>query len=202
MLLAAAGTFAVAALDVSQSFAQDPQADQAAQSSLDTGISAYQDGALEVSVEMLSNALKENLSRQQTAQAFYYRGLAYRELGKPGQAISDLTSAISVKNGLSKAHLKAAMKNRASAYREAGITATESVVVTDTSASDQSRVPLSIPASRLPVPVAAEQSQPRQPDPPPTSSVSPDSGSAPSPAPATNKGDFVSAMEKLIPDWP
>jgi len=193
VLLAAAGMFAVAALDIPQSFAEEPQDDPAAQNALETGISAYQDGALEVSIETLSNALEGSLSRQQTAEAHYYRGLAYRELGKPGQAISDLTAAISSKSGLSKAHLKDAMKNRSGAYREAGITPTEAVVVTESS-----RIPVSIPAGRLPVPIAVEQNQPRQPDPPATSSIGPDSGSAP----AANKGDFVSAIEKLIPDWP
>jgi lipoprotein NlpI len=90
-----------------------------AQKSLETGISAYQDGALEVAVETLSDALLQGeLSQQETAEAFYYRGLAYRELGKPGQAISDLTTAISL-NALSKANLKEATRNRAGAYREA-----------------------------------------------------------------------------------
>ncbi len=56
-----------------------------AQKSLEAGINAYQEGAIEVAVETLSDALLQgNLSETKTAQALYYRGLAYRELGKPG----------------------------------------------------------------------------------------------------------------------
>jgi tetratricopeptide (TPR) repeat protein len=166
-----------------------------AQKSLETGISAYQDGALEVAVEALSDALLQGeLSQQQTAEAVYYRGLAYRELGKPGQAISDLTSAISL-NALSKAHLKEATRNRAGAYREAGITSTESVVTAETAEQD-SRVSVGVPASRAPAPVAVLEDQPSQPEASSTSSIP--SGSRP---PAPEHG-FVAAFEKLIPDWP
>lgn len=192
VLLAAAGLFAVA---VAQAFAEDAQDGERAQHALEAGVSAYQEGALEFSVETLSSALEGDLSRQEIAEALYYRGLAYRELGKPGQAISDLTTAISVKNGLSKAHLKDAVKNRAGAYREAGIMPTESAVVTESSLHDYSRVPVSTPAGRLPVPVAAAPAAPRQPEPPATSAET-------EAAPAPGKGDFVAAIQKLIPDWP
>ena len=40
------------------------------------------------------------LNPQQVARALYYRGLVYRKDGKPGLAISDLTSAIWLKDGL------------------------------------------------------------------------------------------------------
>jgi hypothetical protein len=167
-----------------------------AEKSLETGISAYQDGALEVAVEALSDALLQGaLSQQQTAEAFYYRGLAYRELGKPGQAISDLTAAMSVKGGLSKAHLKEATRNRAGAYREAGIASTESVVTAETTKQD-SHVPVGVPIHRAPAPVAVVEDQPSQPEAPSTSSIP--SGSPP---PAPEHG-FVAAFEKLIPDWP
>lgn len=165
------------------------------QKSLETGISAYQDGALEVAVEALSDALVQgDLSQQQTAEALYYRGLTYRELGKPGQAISDLTAAMSAKGGLSKAHLKEAMRNRAGAYREAGLAATETAVIPES--GEGSRMPVHVPASRLPVPASADEGQLRQSDPPPTTSTI--SGQAP----PTSGGDFVSAVEKLIPNWP
>ena len=51
----------------------------------------------------------------------YYRGLAFRKMGKPGFAISDLTSALWLKNGLSEAERADATKMRALAYHEAGI---------------------------------------------------------------------------------
>jgi hypothetical protein len=49
---------------------------------VEIGIDAYREGALEGSVKALSGALEGKLSEQQTAEALYYRGLAYRELGK------------------------------------------------------------------------------------------------------------------------
>jgi tetratricopeptide (TPR) repeat protein len=85
---------------------------QAGPKSLEAGIDAYQEGALEVSIGALTAALAGNLSNKQRAEALYIRGLAYRELGMPGQAILDLTSAISLKNGLSAARLKAAQRHR------------------------------------------------------------------------------------------
>ena len=167
-----------------------------AQKSLDVGINAYQDGALEVAIEALSDALlQDELSQQQTAEALYYRGLAYREVDKPGQAISDLTNAMAVKGGLSKTHMKVAARNRAGAYREAGITATESVVPAETSAHGP-RVSVGVPASRVPVPVAVGEDQAPQPDSASTSSI----GARPAP-PIAEQG-FVAAVQKLIPDWP
>jgi tetratricopeptide (TPR) repeat protein len=121
--------------------------------SLETGIGAYQDGALEVAVETLSDALlRGDLSETKTAQALYYRGLAYRELGKPGQAIADLAKAMAVKNALSKADLKVAARNRAGAYREAGLANAETPV----HAGEQTRVRVHVPPGRVPVPVGVD----------------------------------------------
>jgi tetratricopeptide (TPR) repeat protein len=124
-----------------------------AMKSLEAGISAYQEGAIEVAVETLSDALlQENLSQTKAAQALYYRGLAYRELGKPGQAIADLTKAMAVKNALSKGDLKVAARNRAGAYREAGLADTETPV----RPVEQSRVRVQVPSGRLPVPAGGD----------------------------------------------
>ena len=121
--------------------------------SLETGINAYNEGAIEVAVESLSDALQPgNLSETKTAQALYYRGLAYRELGKPGQAISDLTKAMAVKNALSKADLKVAARNRAGAYREAGLANTETPV----RPGEQSRVRVHVPPGRVRVPLGVD----------------------------------------------
>jgi tetratricopeptide (TPR) repeat protein len=121
--------------------------------SLETGINAYKEGAIEVAVESLSDAIQPgNLSATKTAQALYYRGLAYRELGKPGQAISDLTKAMAVKNALSKADLKVAARNRAGAYREAGLANTETAV----RPGEQSRVRVHVPPGRVPVPLGVD----------------------------------------------
>ena len=78
LLLAAAAAGPVAA------------SDDAAAKSLAIGVDAYRQGSLEASIEALSEALQGPLSSRQAAKALYYRGLAYRALGKPGQAVADL----------------------------------------------------------------------------------------------------------------
>ena len=121
--------------------------------SLEIGINAYREGAIEVAVETLSDALQQgHLSETKPAQALYYRGLAYRELGKPGQAISDLTKAMAVKNALSKPDLKVAARNCAGAYREAGLANAEMPV----RPAEQSRVRVHVPPGRVPVPLGVE----------------------------------------------
>ncbi len=159
--------------------------------SLAAGIEAYQEGALELCVKALGHALEGNLTSKQRAEALYFRGLAYRELGLPGQAALDLTSAIALKNGLSKARLKDAEKHRKTAFREAGIEATGSVVAGDVQANS-SRTAVPVPPGRVPVPVE----EPRPWVPLTTGSIS-----VGEPPPAPN-GGLVPALEKLIPDWP
>jgi len=149
--LAAAGLLALAVCASSYGYA-GPRASPGTKS-LEAGIEAYQEGAIEVAVETLSDALLQGkLSETRTAQALYYRGLAYRELGKPGQAIADLTKAMAAKNALSKADLKIAARNRAGAYREAGLASTETPV----RPGEQSRVRVQVPPGRVPVPVAVD----------------------------------------------
>ena len=151
---AVVGLLALAVCASSPGFAEPSiPAGAGALRSLETGISAYQEGAIEVAVETLSDALLQgNLSDTKTAQALYYRGLAYRELGKPGQAIADLTKAMAVKNALSKGDLKVAARNRAGAYREAGLANAETPV----RPGEQSRVRVQVPPGRVPVPVAVD----------------------------------------------
>jgi len=102
--------------------------DDAAEKSLAIGVDTYRQGSLEAAIEALSEALQGTLSSRQAAKALYYRGLAYRALGKPGQAIADLDAAIALRNGLSLGQLAHAEDNRAAAYQEAGLTAGETVV--------------------------------------------------------------------------
>ncbi len=109
LLLAAAAAGPVAA------------SDDAAAKSLAIGVDAYRQGNLEASIEALSEALQGPLSSRQGARALYYRGLAYRALGKPGQAVADLDAAIALRNGLSLGQLADAEDNSAAARREAGI---------------------------------------------------------------------------------
>lgn len=93
-------------------------ADEAASRSLTIGVDAYRQGSLEASVEALSEALRGSLSSRQAAKAFYYRGLAYRALGRPAQAIADLEAAIAQRNGLSLGQLADAEDQRDTARRE------------------------------------------------------------------------------------
>ena len=126
--------------------------DDAAEKSLSVGINAYRQGSFEASIEAFTEALQGHLSSRQAAKAFYYRGLGYRGLGKPGQAISDFDAAIAQPNGLSFSQLADAEDSRTAAQKEAGITAQESVV----SAKAESGSPIPV---RLPPP------QPVQPQP-------------------------------------
>jgi hypothetical protein len=83
-LLTGTGVLAAAVLSSSKSFAEQPLSAQNGEAvqSVEIGIDAYREGALEVSVKALSDALEGKLSEHQTAEAPYYRGLAHRELGK------------------------------------------------------------------------------------------------------------------------
>jgi len=126
--------------------------DDAAEKSLSVGINAYRQGSFEASIEAFTEALQGHLSSRQAAKAFYYRGLGYRALGKPGQAISDFDAAIAQPNGLSFSQLADAQDSRTAAQKEAGITAEESVV----SAKAESGPP---------IPVSLPRPQPVQPQP-------------------------------------
>lgn len=123
--------------------------DDAAEKSLSVGINAYRQGSFEASIEAFTEALQGHLSSRQAAKAFYYRGLGYRALGKPGQAISDFDAAIAQPNGLSFSQLADAEDSRTAAQKEAGITAQESVV--SAKAQSGSPIPVSLPPPQ-PVP--------------------------------------------------
>ncbi len=91
------------------------------QQTFDAGIKAYGAGKNEEAMRAFEAAIRNGLPSAQMPRALYYRGLAFRKLGKPGFAISDLTSALWLKNGLSEAERADAIKVRALAYNEAGI---------------------------------------------------------------------------------
>jgi hypothetical protein len=61
------------------------------------------------------------LDSRAMARALAIRGIAYRKQGKPAQAISDLQSALHLRNGLNDSERAAATEARAAAYREAGL---------------------------------------------------------------------------------
>ena len=94
----------------------------AAQNEVEAGIAALGQGKNDAAVANLSTALTAgSLPPAQTSRALYYRGVAYRRQAKPAQAISDLTNALWIKNGLSEEQRADALQQRAGAYREAGL---------------------------------------------------------------------------------
>lgn len=93
-------------------------ADEGAERSLSVGVEAYRQGSLEASIEALSQALQGQLTSRQAAKALYFRGLAYRAIGRPGQAVADLDAAIGLRNGLSFGQISQAEDAREAAQRE------------------------------------------------------------------------------------
>lgn len=131
--------------------------------SYDTGTRAFESGKMEQAVQSLSAALSAGgLQSQQMAKALYYRGAAYRKLGKPAQAISDLTTAVWLKNGLSDADRALAMDQRQTAYREAGLGDAAPAVPQQTAAASpaapaaapEPAAPAAVPAPAPAAPVA------------------------------------------------
>jgi hypothetical protein len=98
---------------------QDP-AD--AQEAIEAALKFLEEGKAEQAEEGLTTLLKGGkLPPAIMARALLYRGIAYRQQKKPAQAIADLTSALWVKGGLAEADRKDALRQRTSAYQEAGL---------------------------------------------------------------------------------
>ncbi len=86
------------------------------------GTRAFESGDMAGAELQLSVALSNGgLPNAQMARALYLRGSASRKLGKPAQAISDLTTAIWLKGGLSDVDKTKATEERQLAYKEAGL---------------------------------------------------------------------------------
>lgn len=140
--------------------AQKQKEIEGARRAYDTGIKSYQAGKFEPAVQSLSAALRGGgLSSQDMARGLYYRGLAYKKQSKPGLAISDLTSALWLKNGLNDADRQSATAERAEAYKSAGLgdgnSGTESVAVADPNAKQQAvATPAPAPVAAAPEPAA------------------------------------------------
>jgi len=107
--------------DAAADKAQDKAA-STAQRMLEAGVEAYEAGKFAQAVRAFDEAMRSGgLKNPEMAKALYYRGMTFRKLGKPGLAISDLTSAIWLKEGLSPSEKQEALKNRVAAYHQAGI---------------------------------------------------------------------------------
>ena len=94
-----------------------------AQRAIDAADKLLQGGKTEQAAQALTATLAGgNLPPAIMARALYMRGTAYRQQCKPAQAISDLTSALWLKGGLTAEDRQAALKQRAGAYADAGLT--------------------------------------------------------------------------------
>jgi len=100
-----------------------------AQRAIEAALKLLETGKTEQAVQALSAALAGgNLPPAIMARALLYRGIAYRQQKKPAQAIADLTSALWLKGGLGESDRADALKQRASAYQEAGLSESGAVV--------------------------------------------------------------------------
>src|SRR3990172_11131700 len=96
-----------------------------AQRAIDAASRQLEAGKADQAVVALSTTLAGgNLPPALMAKALLYRGIAYRQQKKPAQAIADLTSALWLKGGLGDSDRRDALRQRASAYQEAGLTET------------------------------------------------------------------------------
>jgi len=107
---------------------QDPAE---AQRAVDVAAKLLQGSKAEQAAQALSVTLAGgNLPPATMARALYMRGVAYRQQSKPAQAISDLTSALWLKGGLTAEDRQDALKQRSGAYADAGLTESGEVAAT------------------------------------------------------------------------
>ena len=115
------------------------------QQAFDGGIKAYGSGKFEEAQRAFDAAVRGGLPSAQMPRLLYYRGLTFRKLGKPGYAVSDLTSALWLKGGLSEAERADAIKARALAYNESGVS--DVPPVPQSAYAEAPKIPSSSPAA-------------------------------------------------------
>lgn len=166
----------------------------AARRAYDSGVQDYASGKHQAAVDQLSTALRGGgLSSAEMAKALYLRGVSYKKLSKPGLAISDLTSALWLKNGLGEADQKIAMAERAEAYRMAGLgdgnSGADKVAVADPNPSPAGSKAVAPPAA---APTAA--AVPAAPIPAPIPGPAAASAAAPTPSVSMATADVSSGQ--------
>ena len=93
-----------------------------AEKAFEAALKLAQAGKHEPAVQGFTAALAGGrLSKATMAKALYQRGAAQRKLGRPAQAIADLTSASWLKDALTDAERTDALAQRSAAYKEAGL---------------------------------------------------------------------------------
>ncbi len=109
---------------------------------LAAAIQRYEAGEYQSAIGSINAALRGRLPGSLIPKAYYYRGLANRKAGRPGEAINDLTRAMG-QPGLMDAERSDAKENLQVAYQEAGLSPRETVVVArETNAAPPARTPL------------------------------------------------------------
>jgi hypothetical protein len=93
-----------------------------ARRAVETAAKLLDAGKTEPAIQALSTTLAAgNLPPAVMAKALLLRGTAYRQQKKPAQAISDFTSALWLKGGLSESDRADGLRQRSAAYQEAGL---------------------------------------------------------------------------------
>jgi SPOR domain len=93
-----------------------------AQRSFESGVKLLQAGKAEQAIQTFSGIISGgHVPPQLMARALHQRGVGYRAAGKPALAVSDLTSALWLKGGLTDTERADAVQHRTAAYREAGL---------------------------------------------------------------------------------
>jgi hypothetical protein len=147
--------------------AEDPS--KAAKRAYEGGVKAYTAGRHQNAIDQLNVALRGGgLSSSEMAKGLYYRGMSYKKINKPGLAISDLTSALWLQNGLSDGERASAEAARAEAYKAAGVAEGPTPVAVRTGAPEApaaaaiaapvaaaAPAPAATPAAAAPEPAAA-----------------------------------------------
>jgi cell division septation protein DedD len=144
------------------------------QRAIDNAGKLIEAGKADQAIQVLSATLAAgNLPPASMAKALLYRGIAYRQQKKPAQAISDFTSALWLKGGLSESDRADGLRQRTAAYAEAGLNQTgEASPVAagketrgkDRTASPASSVPWSDgPTGSAPAPASALTQEPSAP---------------------------------------
>lgn len=111
-----------------------------AQRAVDAAAKLLQSGKAEQAAQALTVTLAGgNLPPAIMARALYMRGVAYRQQSKPAQAISDLTSALWLKGGLTAEDRQDALKQRSGAYADAGLTESGAVAATTAPATKEAK---------------------------------------------------------------
>lgn len=110
-----------------------------AQKTIEAALKLIEGGKSDAAVQSLTTTLSAgNLPPGLMARALYYRGMAYRQQQKPGQAIADLTQALWIKGGLSETDRGAALSQRSGAYADAGLAEPAPVVASNKPAATAS----------------------------------------------------------------